>query len=503
MRGMFGARRRAPESPDIDVHQRLQLFQSTLRTELGDVSSQLPANAATLVRIGAMDERERISELLQRKAELERQVPFCDEFVARLLALQKRCRAVRSELDSGSLVTASRELHSITAHTDELVEAVGDVVESTPALHDYMMAQLRRLGHRIHALLLRASASAGGAAALDASSAEAEAAAEAAATTGWGEAGPSWLGTASPSPRSPTSPSALGRQVSFGAASSVGESARGVRGLEQLPRSRPSSPARSAARSAGGGASEAGDLALDSPTGAGLRARGLPSGEQSQLRHAQLIEAAARRWASRTDVTLRQSAPPESVLFPGRAAGPASHSTRGCRPRSPRSPPAPQGSLSPPRYDADPSPHGRAASRARPSLQSPAPPPAVTITAHSDTASSVAEGSTPRSPRPRSPGLRPARPAAREAAAARPPVREATAARPPIDRDYERTGAGSSARRARLRSKRASEARRLQQQRARGGEGGAAAAASGGSSAETAPGPRARFGEWWQSVTPF
>lgn len=71
------------------------------------------------------------------------------------------------------------------------------------------------------------------------------------------------------------------------------------------------------------------------------------------------------------------------------------------------------------------------------------------------------------------------------------------------DRDYERTGAGSSARRARLRSKRASEARRLQQQRARGGEGGAAAAASGGSSAETAPGPRARFGEWWQSVTPF
>ena len=285
-----------PAAADVDVSRRLQRVQRTLADELGAVRSALPRDLSRAHLLPA-PARARAEAQLARTRELEAQLPFVDEFLGALLSLQRRCRQTRLELDGGSWLAARSELHDLTIATDELAGAVGRVCDSSPDLHDLAMAQLRRLGQRVHGLLLRANAalpSGAGTGATD----SAIFSAEAANLAQWGERGPSWLYV-------------------------------GADGLPPSPLRTPlgspgrSPGARSARSAAVGGSVRAPDLrrsppravTADGSPGVGRTLGALLSpGEHARLRRSQLIEAAARRWADGSDVQVRSATGEPTLL---------------------------------------------------------------------------------------------------------------------------------------------------------------------------------------------
>ncbi|KAJ1631239.1 hypothetical protein T492DRAFT_870285 [Pavlovales sp. CCMP2436] len=183
----------AGAAADVDVLRQIQRAQARLSDQLAVLHAAMPRERERLYLLPVAT-RSRAEAQLARSVQLEAQIPFCDEFVAALLALQRRCRQTRHEIDNGSWLTARRELHVLTAATDELAGTVGRTCAGAGSeeLLALMMAQLRRLGHRVHGLMLRANAALPSGAGTGATN-SANYGAEQANIMDWGERGPSWL----------------------------------------------------------------------------------------------------------------------------------------------------------------------------------------------------------------------------------------------------------------------------------------------------------------------
>jgi hypothetical protein len=127
---------------DMDVQRQVQRLQALLYAEREALLAVLPSDPHNTPLLPKAAARAAVP-AFARLAVLDAQLAFAEGFTPALLALQRRCRQTRFEIDNGSWLVARRELYALDHDAEALAAETQRVAAGSAELEAFLLAQVR------------------------------------------------------------------------------------------------------------------------------------------------------------------------------------------------------------------------------------------------------------------------------------------------------------------------------------------------------------------------